>query len=146
MHYKFIIKQSLSFLLPILTVLILAGCSSGGGYQFQSPIKPAPPPPIVKQQSFTVAPNEAKAVPISVNSGDRLTGSFAIEGGRGNDVNFYVKDALGNLILDGGRVSNNWQFDFVCASSGSYQLNFDNGFSIISNKAINLKIILYPSQ
>ena len=132
----------------LIAVLTLVGCSGsgGGGYQFQAPIKKAPPPPVTQQQSFTVAPNQAKTVFISVNAGDRLTGSFTIEGGSGNDVNFSVKDPSGNTMSSGGRVSNSWQFDFVCASTGSYQLSFDNSFSVISNKAINLTTTVYRSE
>lgn len=147
MRAKLILKSTAWFTLSALVLFALMGCSSGGGgYQFQSPIKPAPPPPITQQHSLTVAPGTAKVIFVSVNTGDRLTGSFTIEGGSGNDINFSVKDPLGNVVLSGGRVSNSWRFDFVCASTGSYQLNFDNGFSLVSNKAINLTTTVYRSQ
>jgi hypothetical protein len=129
--------------LPIIALLVLAGC---GKYQFQTPIKPTPPPPVTQQQSFTVAPNQAKTIFVSANTGDRLTGSFTIQGGSGNDVNFSIKDPVGNVALNGGRVSNMWQFDFVCPSTGSYQIVFDNRFSIISKKTIDLTTTIYHSQ
>jgi len=147
MKIRLIIRCIVWFALFTLILSAIVGCGSGGGgYQFQAPIKQAPPPPITQQQSFTVAPSQAKTVFISVNAGDRLTGSFTIEGGSGNDVNFSVKDPSGNTVLSGGRVSKRWQFDLVCASSGSYQILFDNGFSVVSNKAINLTTTLYRSQ
>jgi len=147
MKVRLIIKCTAWFALFTLILFAIVGCGSGGGgYQFQAPIKPAPPPPITQQQSFTVASGTAKVIFVSVNTGDRLTGSFTIEGGSGNDVNFSVKDPLGNVVLSGGRVSKSWRFDFVCASTGSYQLNFDNGFSVVSNKAVNLTTTVYRSQ
>lgn len=146
MKIRLLIKFIAWFTLFALTAFAIVGCGSSGGYQFQAPIKPAPPPPITQQQSFTVGSGTAKVIFVSVNSGDRLTGSFTVEGGSGNDVNFSVKDPLGNVVLNGGRVSKNWRFDFVCASAGSYQLNFDNGFSVLSNKAVNLTTTIYRSQ
>lgn len=132
------------WVLLVMAMLTLVGCGGGGGgYQLQSPLKREPPPPITQQQSFTVAPNQAKTIFVSVNVGDRLTGSFTIEGGSGNDVNFSIKDPSGNTVSSGGRVSGSWQFDFVCASTGSYQILFDNGFSFFSNKAINLTTTIY---
>jgi predicted small lipoprotein YifL len=133
------------WVLLVMVMLTLAGCG-GGGIQIQSPIKKATPPPVTQQQAFTVAPNQIRTVYVSVSAGDRLTGSFTIQGGSGNDVDFSIKDPSGNTVSSGGRVSSSWQFDFVCSSTGSYQLLFDNGFSIVSNKAINLTTTVYHSQ
>lgn len=138
------IMTKIIYILLIMMLLILAGC--GEKYQFQPPIKSAPPPPVTQQQSFIIAPNQAKTISVAVNVGDRLTGSFTIEGGSGNDVNFSMKDPQGNVVLNGGRVSNTWQFDFVCGSTGSYQIVFDNRFSIISKKAVTLTTTIYHSQ
>ena len=135
------------WILLAMTLLVLSGCNNdNGGFKLQNPIINAPPPPTTQQQSFAVAPNQIKTVYISVNSGDRLAGSFSIQGGSGNDVNFSIKDPSGNTVSNGGKVSGNWQFDFTCASTGSYQLVFDNSFSIVSNKAINLTTTVYHSQ
>lgn len=130
----------------IAAILAIAGCSGASGIELQSPIKKAPPPPITNQQALTISPDQAKTVFISASAGDRLAGSFSVQGGSGNDVNFLIKDPSGNTVVNGGRVSNNWQFDFVCASTGSFQIVFDNSFSVISNKAINLTTTLYPSK
>jgi hypothetical protein len=141
--------SKLIWILSIMAILLmLVGCggSGGGGIQFQAPIKQTPPPPTTQQQSFTVAANQANTVFISANSGERLTGSFTIQGGSGNDVNFSVKDLSGNTVLNGGRVSNSCQFDFVCASTGSYQIQFSNTFSIMSSKAVNLTTVVYHNN
>ncbi len=116
----------------ILTSLLLVVICSGATACIGTPS------PVTNHQTFTVGPGQANAVLVSVNAGDRLTGSFSISGGSGNDIGFSTKDPLGNITYQAGRVSTQWQFDLVCASTGSYQLVFDNGFSIVSNKAIDL--------
>jgi hypothetical protein len=138
-----IAKYSLSLLTVFLLTFLFISC--GYGVTISTP-PPTPKPPVTKQAALTVAAGESSVYFISVNAGDRLTGTFTISGGSGNDVNFSVKDPTGNTVLTGGRVSRNWQFDFVCASTGSYQLLFDNSFSLVSNKAVNLNMTVYPKQ
>ncbi|MBI4330610.1 MAG: protein kinase [Chloroflexi bacterium] len=107
---------------------------------------PTPKPPISKEAALTVSPGKSGAYFVSVDSGDRLTGTFTISGGSGNDISFLIKDPTGNTVLTVGRVSTNWQFDFVCLFTGSYQLVFDNSFSSVSNKAVNLNLKVYPKN
>ncbi|MBI4330611.1 MAG: emp24/gp25L/p24 family protein [Chloroflexi bacterium] len=129
----------------LLVLVMLVGCGYGVAVRTPTP-PPTPKPPISKQAALTVSPSNNSTYSVAVNSGDRLTGTFTISGGSGNDINFLVKDPTGNTVLSGGRVSKNWQFDFVCLSTGSYQLVFDNSFSNVSNKAINLNLKVYPKD
>jgi len=143
--WNMLTTKKVIWVLLILSLFTLLGCG-GRGIQFQAPIKPAPAPPVTQKQAITVAPGVSKVIFVSVNASDRLTGTFTIQGGSGDDIDFSVKDPSGNVVLNGGRVSDRWQFDFVCASTGSYQISFSNSFSIVSNKAINLTTTVYHSQ
>lgn len=136
---KFAVLMALLLILALTLGVVGCGSGGGGGYQPASI-------PITRSQTFTVAPNQIQSVFIPVNAGDRLTGSFSIQGGSGNDINFSVKDPLAHVILNQGRVSQNWQFDFVCSSTGSYEICFDNSFSTFSNKVVDLTTRVYSSQ
>jgi hypothetical protein len=134
------VQKILWILLAVLLVLMLVGCSSGGGNQFQSPIKPAP---LTEHKTFTVGPGIVKTITQLGNAGDRVAGYFTIEGGSGNDIDFSVQDLHKNVIRKESRVSNRGSFDFICTSTTGYLLIFDNGFSIFSNKIIKLTIEYY---
>jgi hypothetical protein len=69
---------------------------------------------------------------------DKFTGSIAITGGSGDDVDFYVTDPHGSRIVDLGRVSQGTSFDFTAQDSGAYTLHFDNSFSLFSSKVVTL--------
>ena len=84
-----------------------------------------------------VAAGAEKYVGLTLDARNRVEGSVSVEGGGGNDVNFYFTDPFGNNVLEAGRVSGNRSFAFIAASSGEYRLYFDNSFSIFSNKVVN---------
>jgi hypothetical protein len=74
----------------------------------------------------------------NLDEGDKFTGSIAITGGSGDDVDFYVTDPHGSRIVDLGRVSQGTSFDFTAQDSGAYTLHFDNSFSLFSSKVVTL--------
>jgi hypothetical protein len=74
----------------------------------------------------------------NVNSGYKITGSFQVTGGSGNDIKFWITDPEGNTILNLGTVSKGTSFDFTASKSGIYILHFDNSFSLISSKVVSL--------
>lgn len=146
------IFRILSITLLIVSIISL---SDRFGFQLQLPVKASPPPLATKQVTLTVEPKDVARVSIPVNAGNMLTGAFSVQGGIGNDINFSVEDPQGNLITNKGRVFTQWwlqgkvstefRSDLVCASTGSYQLVFDNSFSTFSNKVINLTVTVYPA-
>jgi hypothetical protein len=89
-------------------------------------------------ESYSVGPGYTEIVPINLDSGQKFTGSLAITGGSGNDINFWVTDPQGTSILNQGRVSQGTTFEFTAQSSGAYTLHFDNSFSLLSSKAVVL--------
>jgi hypothetical protein len=74
----------------------------------------------------------------NLKRGQKFTGSLAISGGSGNDINFWVADPQGTTILNLGRVSQGKSFDFTAQSSGAYTFHFDNSFSLLSSKTVSL--------
>jgi hypothetical protein len=89
-------------------------------------------------ESVQVSPGYQQMVSFNLSVGQKFTGSLAITGGSGNDINFWVTDPQGSTILNLGRVSLGRTFGFTAESSGAYTLHFDNSFSLISSKAVTL--------
>jgi hypothetical protein len=74
----------------------------------------------------------------NLKSGQKFTGSLAISGGSGNDIDFWITDPQGTTILNLGRVSQGKSFDFTAQASGAYTFHFSNDFSLLSSKTVNL--------
>jgi hypothetical protein len=74
----------------------------------------------------------------NLNSGQRFSGSLAISGGAGNDIDFWVTDSVGATILNLGRVSQGNSFEFTANEDGAYTLHFGNTFSLFTAKTVNL--------
>jgi hypothetical protein len=90
-------------------------------------------------QSVTVSAGQQQLFQLTnVNSGYKITGSFQVTGGSGNDIKFWITDPEGNTILNLGTVSKGTSFDFTASKSGIYILHFDNSFSLISSKVVSL--------
>jgi len=70
-------------------------------------------------------------IALNLQSKQRVTGSFNISSGNSRDKNidFSVRDPLGAIILDSGRVVRGENFSFTAENDGEYTLTFDNSFS-----------------
>lgn len=79
-----------------------------------------------------------KMLIFNLKTGQKFTGSLAISGGSGNDIDFWITDPQGTTILNLGRVSQGRSFDFTAQASGAYTFHFSNGFSLLSSKTVNL--------
>lgn len=85
-----------------------------------------------------VDPLTTRMLIFNLNSGQKFTGSLAISGGSGNDIDFWVTDPQGTKVLDLGKVSQGRTFEFVAQSSGAYTFHFGNTFSWFTSKTVNL--------
>jgi len=85
-----------------------------------------------------VDPLTTKMLIFNLNSGQKFTGSLAISGGSGNDIDFWVTDPQGTKVLDLGRVSQGKTFEFTAQSPGAYTFHFGNTFSWFTSKVVNL--------
>jgi len=85
-----------------------------------------------------VDPLTQKMLTFNLNDGQKFTGSLAVSGGSGNDIDFWITDPQGTTILNLGRVSQGKTFEFTAQGSGAYTFHFSNTFSLFSSKTVNL--------
>jgi hypothetical protein len=85
-----------------------------------------------------VDPLTQKMLTFNLNDGQKFTGSLAVSGGSGNDIDFWVTDPQGTTILNLGRVSQGKTFEFTAQVSGAYTFHFSNTFSLLSSKTVSL--------
>ena len=85
-----------------------------------------------------VSPLSEQMLIFNLQTGQKFTGSLAISGGSGNDIDFWIVDPQGTTILNLGRVSQGRSFDFTAQTSGAYTFHFSNGFSLLSSKTVSL--------
>jgi hypothetical protein len=96
--------------------------------------------------SFAVSPGSSGSVyySFSVYPGAtaKLQGSFTASGGSGNDIKVYVADQTQTYYNSGQVHSGNID---ISLQSGTYYIEFDNSFSIISTKTVSAQINLIYS-
>jgi hypothetical protein len=85
-----------------------------------------------------VSPLTEQMLIFNLDSRQKFTGSLAISGGSGNDIDFWITDPQGTTILNLGRISQGRSFDFTAQASGAYTFHFSNTFSVLSSKTVNL--------
>lgn len=89
-------------------------------------------------KTIQVSPGYDQIITFNLSARQKFTGSLAISGGSGNDIDFWVADPQGKIILDLGRVSQGKSFEFNTQASGTYTFHFSNTFSSISSKIVSL--------
>jgi len=92
---------------------------------------------VARAETFTVPPPQEITRTIGLSNGDRVSGSISVVGGSGNDIDFYVTDPDGNVILRYDRITQT-SFSFSASTTGTYTMHFDNSFSIFSSKSVTL--------
>ena len=88
-------------------------------------------------ETFTVPPPQEIVRTISLDEGDKVSGSINVSGGSGNDINFYVTNPNGDTILTYDRTTQTC-FSFTASTAGSYTMHFDNSFTVFSSKTVTL--------
>lgn len=88
--------------------------------------------------SVSVSQMSTNILTYNLDSGQTFSGSISISGGSGNDVNFWVTNPQGATLVNSGKVSGGTSFEFTAESSGAYTLHFDNSFSLLSSKTVQL--------
>ncbi len=114
--------------------------------QQPAPVQPQPQQPTPSRPSgkleyyeniLVVQPGELRWVSISLAYGERVSGSFCMEGGR--DIEFTVQDPNGQTIQWGGRAEGCRTFALAAQTTGVYSLVFDNSYSWFTNKVLRVK-------
>lgn len=96
---------------------------------------PTPTPvPISKSASFKVPAGDTYEVSVIPPwDGASVQGFMQTD----LDINFLIKDPLGNSLADWGRVTST-DFSFRTQSRGTYKLVFDNTFSVFTSKNVSV--------
>ena len=82
-----------------------------------------------------VADNSYERKYFDLKQGDEIEYSITVSGGANDDVNFTIYYPHGGDD-DGGRVYEKYAGGFMAQSSGTYIFEFDNTFSVFSNKDV----------
>ena len=91
----------------------------------------------VRAETFTVPPLQEITRDLDLKEENKVEGEISVIGGTGNDINFYVTDPTGDIIINQPRVTHT-EFSFTASIDGIYTLHFDNTFSLISSKSVTL--------
>ena len=86
-------------------------------------------------ESFPVPDNDSERKYISLKEGDEIEYAITVSGGRNDDVVFTIHYPDGSND-GGGRIYGNFEDKFIAQTSGTYVFEFDNTFSILSNKSV----------
>lgn len=88
-------------------------------------------------QTFTVPNLGSQVMSLNLTQGDSVSGSISVSGGSGNDVNIQITDPNGNSLGSYDRTTYE-SFSFTASISGTYELTFDNSFSLLSSKSVTV--------
>jgi len=88
-------------------------------------------------ESFSVPAGGVQTFWFNLESGDSVSGSMSIAGGD-DDINFWVTDPSGQLIIPKQGVVGGKNFQFTAVRNGAHTLHFDNSFSIFTGKVVTL--------
>jgi len=83
---------------------------------------------------------KSAAINLSLNYGDRLQGSFTIQGGD-EELLFSIRDPSGNVVGWAGMVAQSYSFNVKVNTSGQFRIVFDNALlpSIYTTKLVALQ-------
>ncbi len=76
-------------------------------------------------ENFAINPESEVTRSLSLHENDRVSVSFSVLGESTNELNFYVTDPNGGIILRYERVGQK-SLSFLTKMSGTYVLHFDN--------------------
>ncbi len=86
-------------------------------------------------ESFDVPDNDSERKYISLKEGDEIEYTIIVSGGRNDDVVFTIHYPDGSNYWE-DRIYGNFDGKFTAQTSGTYVFEFDNTFSIFSNKSV----------
>ncbi len=139
-YSKLLMLLILIIILFVLSIATLTGCSKA---TTSLPNTSTSSSMITDEKSFAVPTGKTFTFYVRVEPKDSVEASFTIMGGE-HDIDFFVQDPLGNLIVEKKRATATGAFAFVAAAKGYYQIIFDNTFSTQNNKLVWMKIT-HPS-
>lgn len=94
---------------------------------------------VTDTKTFSVAAGKTMVFYVRAEPKDAMEASFTIQGGD-DDIDIYVKDPLGNLVVQKKRATDMGALAFFSTATGYHEIIFDNTFSTSTNKLVWLKI------
>jgi tetratricopeptide (TPR) repeat protein len=91
----------------------------------------------IEVRRFNVGIWEPVTITIPMEAGLVLEGSLRVSGGN-NDIYFYIKDQLNNILLKKKMIENSYDFSITALIPGPFYIYFDNKHSIRTNKEVSL--------
>ena len=89
-----------------------------------------------ESETILVDPGYQKWISINLDKGATVSGDFSVQGGSGDDIDFWVENPSGYQIIPERRVHLDYNFNFESEEEGTYRIYFDNSMSTFSNKVI----------
>lgn len=132
------------FVVTAVAMLVMA-CGSGAAptpipTRSPTPIPtPTPTPVPFNTTSFKVSAGEFYTVRANMESGSRLEYRFSSD----LDIDVRVVDPLGNVLSRSSRTYED-SGSVVANSLGTYELVFDNSFSVFAGKDVTLRYRIVP--
>jgi hypothetical protein len=94
---------------------------------------------------ITVRPRDLVREEFYITSGSRVVIIFYVySGGSPSDIIFRIVAPDGREVYPRGRIEGVFEWSFTATQSGRYILEFDNTYSILSPKTIDLAISIEP--
>jgi hypothetical protein len=94
---------------------------------------------------ITVRPRDLVREEFYITSGSRVVVIFYVySGGSPSDIIFRIVAPDGREVYPRGRIEGVFEWSFTATQSGRYILEFDNTYSILSPKTIDLAISIEP--
>ena len=94
------------------------------------------PSVFAEYQTLIVGAGDSESLSFYLKEGDRIEFEINVDGGTGDDINFYLKNPIGGISTSGGIVESA-SSSFVATTTGNHIFEFDNSFSYVSSKKIS---------
>ena len=94
------------------------------------------PSVFAEYQTIMVDAGDTESLTFYLKEGDRIEFKINVDGGRGDDINFYLKNPIGGISYSGGIVESA-SSSFTAKSEGNHIFEFDNDFSYVSSKRVD---------
>jgi hypothetical protein len=91
--------------------------------------------------AFSLEPRQMGQMSVLAEKGQSISGRFVVQGGIEGDVAFRVFTPHGRMVLDEGR-NQELDFNVPVRIRGDYVMQFDNRFSILTEKDVELTYCL----
>jgi hypothetical protein len=133
---------------PLLLVILVTGVIGYGCAQPQ-PTSNLPLPKVYPYKfivsSGWVSTKQPEIIEVEANEGDTIRVMFSVSGFLGNDIDFSMKDPAGGIVYDKLRIPKEFRQDFPALTTGTYQLLFEDNFSLF-RRTITLTILVFPKS